>query len=290
MKFSMSVALSPPDQLAELAVAAEQNGFSSIALPDSLFYSEQVSADYPYTPDGSRFWNADTPWVDPLIAAASMAAVTSEIRFFTSVLKLGSRHPVVLARQLVSVAALTGERFGLGLGVGWSPEEFQWCGVPYERRGKRADESIEVLRLILDGGMVEYHGEFFDFGKLQMSPTPRERMPFYIGGHTGPALRRAVRYGDGWTSAMMRFDELRTTIERLRAMLAEHGRADEEFEFQAVCIDRFGVDGYRQQAQIGVTDAVVMPWVFDGLPFDADVAAKKDSIKKFADEIIGEFS
>ncbi|MGH3950300.1 MAG: LLM class flavin-dependent oxidoreductase, partial [Pseudonocardiaceae bacterium] len=192
MKFSMSVALSPPDQLAELALTAEENGFSSIVLPDSLFYSEEVSADYPYTTDGSRFWDAGTPWVDPLIATASMAAVTSRIRFYTSVLKLGSRHPVVLARQLVSAAALTGNRFALGVGVGWSPEEFRWCGVPYERRGKRANESIEVIRLILGGGMVEYHGEFFDFGKLRMSPTPSERMPIYVGGHTGPALRRAV--------------------------------------------------------------------------------------------------
>lgn len=288
MKFSMSVALCPPEQLAELARAAEDNGFTSIVLPDSLFYSEHVSADYPYTADGSRFWDADTPWVDPLIAAASMAAVTSTIRFYTSVLKLGSRHPVVLARQLGSVAALTGDRFGLGLGVGWSPEEFEWCGVPYERRGKRADEAIEVLRLILGGGMVSYSGEFFEFGKLRMSPAPGERMPFYIGGHSGPALRRAVRYGDGWTSAMMRIDELRTTIERLREMLAEQGRAHDPFEFQAVCVDRFGADGYREQAEVGVTDAVVMPWAFDGLPFDAGVERKKDSIKKFADQVIAE--
>lgn len=286
MKFSMSVALCPPDQLVELARSAEENGFSSVVLPDSLFYSEEVSAEYPYTADGSRFWDADTPWVDPLIATATMAAATSTIRFYTSVLKLGSRHPVVLARQLVSVAALTDDRFGFGVGVGWSPEEFRWCGVPYERRGKRADESIEVIRRILDGGMVDFHGEFFDFGKLQMSPTPAERMPIYVGGHTGPALRRAVKYGDGWSSAMMTLDRLGDAITTLRGLLAENGRAGDPFEFQAVCIDRFGVSGYRDQAEVGVTDAIVMPWVFDGLPFDASVAAKKDSIKKFADKVI----
>ncbi|MDV6014089.1 TIGR03619 family F420-dependent LLM class oxidoreductase [Haloechinothrix sp. LS1_15] len=288
MKFTLSVALCPPDQLAELAAAAEENGFSSIALPDSLFYSEQTSASYPYTADGSRFWDADTPWVDPLLAATWMAAATSRIRFYTSVLKLGSRHPVVLARQLGTVATLTGDRFGLGLGVGWLPEEFEWCGVPYEGRGKRADEAIEVLRLILGGGMVSYSGEHFQFGELRMTPAPRSRMPFYIGGHSKPALRRAARYGDGWSSAMMRFDELRATIERLRELLAEQGRQGDPFEFQAVCVDRFGADGYRDQAAIGVTDAVVMPWVFDGLGFDADIVAKKDSIKKFADEVIGE--
>ncbi|SNR85537.1 probable F420-dependent oxidoreductase, Rv2161c family [Haloechinothrix alba] len=286
MKFTLSVALSPPDQLAELARCGEENGFSSVALPDSLFYSEETSAQYPYTADGNRFWGAETPWVDPLLATTWMAAATSTIRFYTSVLKLGSRHPVVLARQLGSVAALTGDRFGLGLGVGWLPEEFEWCGVPYAGRGKRTDEAIEVLRLILGGGMVDYHGEHFDFGKLRMSPAPRQHMPFYIGGHSPAALRRAARYGDGWSSAMMRFEELRETIDRLRELLAEQGRADDPFEFQAVCIDRFGADGYREQAEIGVTDAVVMPWVFDGLGFDADVSSKKDSIKKFADETI----
>ncbi|WP_199430070.1 TIGR03619 family F420-dependent LLM class oxidoreductase [Qaidamihabitans albus] len=287
MKFTLSVALSPLDQLTELAATAEECGFDAVALPDSLFYSEDVSARYPYTPDGSRFWDEETPWVDPLIAAAAMGAATSRIRFYTSVLKLGSRNPVLLARQVGSVANLTGDRFGLGLGVGWSPEEFEWCGVPYAGRGRRVDEAIEVLRLILDGGMVEYHGRFFDFGRLRMSPAPRRRVPFYIGGHTDAALRRAARAGDGWASAMMKFDDLRDTIEQLRALRAEAGRAGEPFEIQAVCVDRFGVDGYRQQADIGVTDVITVPWVFDGLGFDAAIGEKKDSIRKFADEIIG---
>ncbi|MFD8497525.1 LLM class F420-dependent oxidoreductase [Amycolatopsis sp. NPDC059657] len=289
MKFTLSVAMNPLEHFADLARTAEECGFSSIALPDSLFYSETVSADYPYTPDGSRFWTEETPWSDPLVAAAAMGAVTSEIEFYTSVLKLGSRNPVLLARQVNSVATLTGGRFGLGLGVGWSPEEFEWCGAPYERRGKRVDEAIDVLRLILDGGMVEYHGEFFDFGKLRMSPTPPKRVPFYIGGHTDVALRRAVRVADGWSSAMMKFDDLRETIERLRALLAESGRADDPFEYQAVCIDKFGLDGYRAQAEIGVTDIITMPWVFDGIGFDGELNAKKDSIKKFGDEIISRF-
>jgi probable F420-dependent oxidoreductase len=283
------VAMSPLDQLAELARTGEQNGFAAMVLPDSLFYSETVSADYPYTPDGSRFWNAETPWVDPLIAAAAMGAVTRNIQFYTSVLKLGSRNPVLLARQVGSVANLTGDRFGLGLGVGWSPEEFEWCGAPYADRGKRVDEAIDVLRLILDGGMVEYHGRFFDFDKLQMSPAPRRRVPFYIGGHTEVALRRAARVGDGWASAMMKYADLKQTIERLRVLRAEYGRESEPFEIQAVCIDRFGLDGFRQLADIGVTDVITMPWAFEGHDYGAALGPKQDSIKRFADEILAQF-
>ncbi|MBJ8345857.1 TIGR03619 family F420-dependent LLM class oxidoreductase [Antrihabitans sp. YC2-6] len=286
MKFTLGVAMSPLDQLSELAKTAEECGFSSIALPDSLFYMETAAEKYPYTPDGSRMWNEETPWADPLIAAASMAAVTSRIHFYTNVLKLGSRNPLLLARQVGTVANLTGNRFGFGVGIGWAPEEFLWCGAPYERRGARVDEMIEIIKLVLAGGMAEFHGEFFDFDKLQMSPAPSQPVPFYVGGHTKPALRRAARVGDGWCSAMMKFDDLVSTMAELDKLRAEYGRADEPFEIQAVCIDRFGKHGYEEMAAAGITDAIVVPWIFDGIGFDGELAAKQDSLRKFAAENI----
>lgn len=289
MKFTLSVAMCPLEELTELARSAEQAGFSAIALPDSLFYSEDVAADYPYTADGKRMWNEETPWVDPLVAAGAMGAVTERIRFYTSVLKLGPRNPLLLSRQVASAARLTGDRFGLGIGIGWTPEEFEWCGAPFEHRGPRVDEAIDVLRLILGGGMVEHHGEFFDFDRLRMSPAPAERVPIYIGGHSKRALRRAALRGDGWASAMMSLDQLRETIDRLTELRTEYGRAAEPFEIQAVCVDRFGLDGYREQAEIGVTDAITVPWLLDGHPFDADLQAKKDSIARFGEKIIAPF-
>ncbi|WP_137723238.1 TIGR03619 family F420-dependent LLM class oxidoreductase [Prescottella subtropica] len=286
MKFTVGIAMSPLDQLTALAQTAEECGFANIALPDSLFFMETAAADYPYTPDGSRMWNAETPWVDPLIAAAAMGAVTSTIGFYTNVLKLGSRNPLLLARQVGSVANLTGNRFGFGVGIGWAPEEFEWCGAPYKRRGARVDEMIDILEKVLAGGMVEYHGEFFDFDRLQMSPAPSKPVPFYVGGHTEVALKRAARVGDGWTSAMMKFDDIVSTIARLTELRTEYGRADRPFEIQTVCIDRFGKDGYAQLADAGVTDSIVVPWIFDGVGFDAPVEAKQDSLRKFADQYI----
>jgi probable F420-dependent oxidoreductase len=286
MKFTVGVALSPLDQLTELARTAEECGYDSIALPDSLFFAEQVSAKYPYTPDGSRFWDADTSWIDPFVAAAAMGAVTSRIRFYTQVLKLSPRNPVLLARQIGSVAVLTGNRFGLGVGLGWSPEEARWCGGEFDHRGARADEAIEIIKLVLGGGMVDFHGEYYEFGKLAMSPAPSEPVPVYVGGHTDAALRRAARAGDGWTSAMITFDELGDVLARLATLRAEYGRTG-PFEIQAVCVDRFGVDGYRAQADIGVTDAIVVPWVFYGVGLDGPLEAKKDGMKRFADEIMG---
>ncbi|SNS69190.1 TIGR03619 family F420-dependent LLM class oxidoreductase [Rhodococcoides kyotonense] len=288
MKYTVGIAMTPLDELTTLAKTAEECGFSSIALPDSLFYMESQAADYPYTPDGSRMWTAETPWVDPLIGAAAMGAVTSRIEFYTQVLKLGSRNPVLLARQVGSVAAMTGNRFGFGVGIGWAPEEFEWCGVPYERRGKRVDEMIDVIKLILGGGMVEHHGEFYDFDKLQMSPTPTKPVPFYVGGHTDVALRRAARVGDGWTSAMIKFDDLVSVIARLRALRVEYGKADEPFEIQTVCIDRFGKDGFAELEEAGVTDIITVPWVFDGIGFDGPLEAKQDSLRRFADAHVHE--
>jgi probable F420-dependent oxidoreductase len=289
MKYTVSVAMSPIEQLIELARTAEEVGFDSIALPDSIFYMEKQSADYPYTPDGARMWNQDTPWADPLIVAGAMGAVTSTLGFYTNVMKLGSRNPLLLARQVGSVANLTNNRFGFGVGIGWAPEEFEWCGVPYAKRGKRVDEMIEVIKLVLAGGMVEFHGDFYDFDRLQMSPAPSKPVPFYVGGHTDVALRRAARVGDGWTSAMLSCDQLAEIIGKLAALLAEYGRADVPFEFQAVCIDKFDVDGHRELAEAGVTDNIVIPWIYPGCGahgFDAPIEKKKDSLKRFADTFI----
>jgi hypothetical protein len=197
MKYTCAVAMCPVDQLIDIARTAEEVGFHSIALPDSIFYMEKQSADYPYTPDGSRMWDENTPWVDPLIAAGAMGAVTSTLRFYTNVMKLGSRNPLLLARQVGSVANLTNNRFGFGVGIGWAPEEFEWCGQPFAKRGKRVDEMIEIIKLVLAGGMVEFHGEFYDFDRLQMSPAPTAPVPFYVGGHTDVALRRAARVPGG---------------------------------------------------------------------------------------------
>lgn len=286
LKYTCSIAMGPVDQLVELARCAEEVGFDAIALPDSLFYMETASAKYPYTPDGSRMWDADTPWVDPLIAAAAMGAVTSTLQFYTNVMKLGSRNPLLLARQVGSVANLTNNRFGFGVGIGWAPEEFEWCGVPYARRGARVDEMIEVIKLVLGGGMVEFHGDYYDFDKLQMSPAPSKPVPFYVGGHTEVALKRAARVSDGWTSAMMTLQQLSDTITRINELRAEYGRADLPFEFQAVCMDKFDVDGHREMAEAGVTDNIVIPWVFEGLGFDAPVEKKKDALKRYADTYI----
>jgi alkanesulfonate monooxygenase SsuD/methylene tetrahydromethanopterin reductase-like flavin-dependent oxidoreductase (luciferase family) len=119
-----------------------------------------------------------------------------------------------------------------------------------------------------------------------MSPAPTKPVPFYVGGHTDVALRRAARVGDGWTSAMIKFDDLVQVIARLRELREEYGRAELPYEIQTVCIDRFGKEGYAELAEAGVTDTIVVPWIFDGIGFDGPLEAKQDSMRKFADQYI----
>jgi alkanesulfonate monooxygenase SsuD/methylene tetrahydromethanopterin reductase-like flavin-dependent oxidoreductase (luciferase family) len=212
-----------------------------------------------------------------------MAAVTSKIKLYTSVLKLPIRHPLLVAKTVGSAAVLSGNRVGLGVGLSWIPEEFTWCQTEYATRGERVDEAIGILRALFAGGMVEHHGKHYDFGRLQMSPAPTAPVPIYVGGHSEPALKRAARLADGWTAAMITQSETKKVVDRLRVLRAEYGRADVPFEIQVSSIDTFDADGYRRLEDIGVTEVITQPWMFyDGL--DATLDQKKASIDRFARE------
>lgn len=287
MKFSVSIAMADPAHYVPIAKAAEEIGYDAIVLPDSIFYSEDVSAPYPYTQDGKRMWGPETPWMDPIVAAAAMASATERIFFYTSVLKLAVRNPVLVAKQVASLAVLSNYRFGLGAGLGWLPEEFEWCGEKYATRGPRMDEALDILRLIWGGGMVSYEGEHYRFGKIQMSPAPAKKIPIYLGGHTPPGLTRAAKRGDGWSSAMLPAKKLVEMARQLRALRKEHGLENEPFEIQGVVTDVFAADGFKRLEEEGVTDIICVPWIFSGVPMQGgEVQAKIDGMKRFYDTVV----
>ena len=283
VEFSVPVSFSPVDQYLDIARGAEAAGFDRIVLPDSLFHPRRQDKDYPYTPDGSRMWNEDTQWVEPLIASAAMGGATSTIRFCPQVLKVGPRNPLLLTRQVASVALLTGNRLDLGVGIGWDPNEFEWCGAPFKGRGKRTDESLAIMREAL-------RGDWMDFDELIFTPAPSEQVPFYVGGHTEIALKRAARVGQGWTSAMMGYDDIVATVTRLGELLEADGRSladrgdGRPFAIQVVCLDRFGTRGFTELAEAGVTDIIVMPWMVDGHGFDCTTEQKLESIAAFGEK------
>jgi probable F420-dependent oxidoreductase len=285
MKFTVAIAMSDPAHYVPVAACAEAHGWDAVAVPDAPFFPERVSVPYPYVAGGERFWTAETPWIDPWVAIPAMAAVTTRLRFYTHVLKLPLRHPLLVAKTVGSAAVLSGNRVGLGVGLSWIPEEATFCGVDYATRGPRTDEAIEIVRALLRGGMVEHHGRHYDFSRLQMSPAPSLPVPIYVGGHSEPALRRAARLGDGWCSAMTTEEDTRRIIARLRALRAEHGRAGLPFEIQVSPVDAFDAASYQRLRDLGVTDVITQPWLLYGGGLHASLDEKKDGIERFAEEV-----
>ncbi len=286
MRWTLSLAMVPPAELPELAAVAEEAGWDAISLPDSVFYPAEVSADYPYTADGRRMWAPETAMPDPLLTIAALAATTSTIRFRTSVLKAPLRDPLLLAKQVATLAVLTQDRLELGVGLSWIPEEFTFTGTEMRTRGARLDETIEILRKVCGGGgpqWVEHHGRHHDFDKLMISPAPEVAVPVLVGGHADAALRRAARLGDGWISANLPAAELAPPIDRLAELRAEAGRSALPF---SICVSPVGVtdaSGFDALADVRATDVWLSPWRTYGA---TDAAGRLDAVRRFAADVI----
>jgi probable F420-dependent oxidoreductase len=253
-----------------------------------VFFPKDVSAKYPYTPDGERFWAPETPFVDPFVAIPAMAAVTERIRFYTNVVKLPLRNPLLVAKQVASIAALSNNRFAIGVGLSWIPEEFVWTQTEKSTRGARTTEAIQIIKAVCSGGeprWVEYHGKHYDFDPLMISPVPSQPVPVYVGGHADAGLRRAARFGDGWISVNTTTAEIEEAVGKLNVYRAEYGRADEPFVISVLAVDAFDPDGFKRLEDMGVTHAQVVPWYFyGGDPESIDV--RRTSMERFAEEVM----
>lgn len=286
MQFGLTLAFSDPADYCPIAEAAEANGYWGITLPDHLIYPRELSVPYPYTDDGVPRFSDDDPFPDPWIAIAAMAQATTTLRFTTNVFVLPARNPFHVAKILATAAVFSGNRVALGAGMGWMPEEFAVAEQPFERRGRRADEMIAVMKKLWSGDYVEHHGEFYDFAPAKMRPAPTGPIPIYIGGFSKPALRRAAR-NDGWIADLHTLTELEALIGQLDGHRREQGSADRPFEIMAFgCVDAYTLDGFRRMRDLGVTICTTMPAAIYGLSPKAPVGDKIDAMKRFADEII----
>ncbi|MBF6076859.1 TIGR03619 family F420-dependent LLM class oxidoreductase [Nocardia beijingensis] len=286
MRFTYAETMTDPSYYLALAKAAEEAGYTSMAVADSVAYPKESDAKYPYTPDGSREFLEDKPFVEAFVLSAAMAAVTTTLRFTPFVLKLPIRPPVLVAKQAASVAALSGNRFGLGVGISPWPDDFEIMGVPFDKRGARMDECIDIVRGLSAGGYFEYHGQFYDIPPIKISPVPTEPVPILVGGHSKPALRRAAQRGDGWMHAGGDGAELDRLLGELDALRAEYGTR-EDFEVHVISLDGFTVDGIKRLEDKGVTDVIVgfrLPYTTeqDTEPLETKIA----NLSRFAEKVI----
>jgi probable F420-dependent oxidoreductase len=266
VKFWLSPAFCDTAHLTGLAKAAEEHGYEGIAIPDHLFHPVELSSPYPYTPDGTRYWTAETHWPDPWVAIAAMAAVTNRLKFTTNIYVAPARDLLTVAKSLATAAYLSQgadehHRVMMGVGPGWCADEFAATGQQFAKRGKRLDEMLDALRLLWTGEVVEVDGPNYQLPKASIAPTPQDPIPVLIGGDSDIALRRAAR-NDGWIGIYYSMEDAEKVLGRLRAAREAAGTADRT-DFRAILsvLAEPNAETCERMAAHGTTDLLVAPWM-----------------------------
>ena len=262
-----------PELVRAVGREIEDRGFESIWLPEHVVLFDDYASSYPYADDGRFPTGGDAGMLEPLNALTFLAAVTDRVRLGTGICLVPQRNPVYTAKAVTDLDSLSGGRVEFGVGVGWLREEFEAVGMPFEQRGARTDEHLQVMKALWCDDVSEFHGEHYDLNPCRMYPKPVQspHPPIHIGGESDAALRRVARLGDGWFTFNRLPDELPERLERLDEALAEQGRSRDDVtlsvspylkplspglveEYAALGVDRlivmclaFGVDLLRSQ-------------------------------------------
>ncbi|HEY1968087.1 MAG TPA: LLM class F420-dependent oxidoreductase [Pseudonocardia sp.] len=221
--------LASPEYLALLGRAAEERGFSTIWLAEHVVTFDEHRSRCPYTEDGRLRLPPGTGFLEPFTALAFLAAVTADIRLGTAIAILPQRQPLYTAKEVAGLDWLSGGRVDLGVGLGWSREELEACGVSWARRGARCDEYLALLRTLWTHERPSFVGQFYQLPACRFDPKPKQpRVPIHIGGESEAAMRRVARFGDGWLGLGLDPDGTAARLERLDIALRAAGRTRAE--------------------------------------------------------------
>lgn len=264
----INVGLSRPEEIIAIAQHAERQGVESLFTFEHVIVPVSYDSRYPYHPSGKMGAEAETPFVDPLIALSFIAAKTEKIRLGTGVNILAQSNPVRLAKQIASLDLMCGGRFIFGAGVGWLREEFRAMGVPFERRGARFDDAIVAMKKMWAEEVVEHKSDFLDLTGFKSYPLPAQRPhpPVLIGGTSDAAFRRVARHGDGWIAPNRGLDALREMLLRLHRVAADIGRDPSTISVTAMwpyVKEKGAVEEYRK---LGVERLIVPLTALGGDP------------------------
>jgi probable F420-dependent oxidoreductase len=243
-----------------VASTADNCGFATLWAGEHVVMVDSSASHYPYSEDGIIGVPAQADWLDPMMALGFAAAASSRIGVATGVLLLPEHNPVVVAKQAASLDRLSGGRLTLGVGVGWSREEFAALGVPFEHRAARTTEYVAAMRTLWRDDVASFDGTFVGFDSIRVNPKPVRggRIPIVVGGNSDPALRRIAAWGDGWYGFNLAcVDAVRERVGKLERLSAEAGRDRSELRL-AVALNDPSVGDIGPLCDLGVDELVLV--------------------------------
>ncbi len=266
MKYGVSLFPLRPQQIIDVALVSEELGYDSLWLGEHVVTPVQSNSRFPYAgedDDSHDAFHANLPFYDPYAVLAYLAAITQKVKLAVSVSIVPLHDPFHLARSVTTLDLFSKGRFMLGAGGGWLKEEFDILGRDFEKRGKRFNETLDVMVSLFNDDVTEYQGETMTVPAVGMSPKPdtRPHPPFVFGGHAKPALRRAAQRGNGWLASELTPDEIAPLIAMLRDMREEAGRTAIPFEYSVAVQGEPSDEDIARYADVGVDRLVVRPWM-----------------------------
>jgi probable F420-dependent oxidoreductase len=227
-----------PAVITAVARAADDSGFATLWAGEHIVMVDKPDSVYPYADDGRIAVPSNADWLDPLVLFGFVAAVTSRLRLATGVLLLPEHNPVIMAKAAASLDRLSGGRFTLGIGIGWSAAEFDALGVPFAGRGRRTEESVEAMRVLWRDEVASYAGTHVRFDGVRCYPKPMRRtVPVVFGGNGDRALQRVAAYGDGCYGFNLAPDQVADRLSVLRSACQDKGRAPEALDVSVALRD-----------------------------------------------------
>ncbi len=288
MRFTYAEAMTQATYYAPLAQAAEAAGYTSMTVADSLIYPKESDSKYPYTDTGDREFLEGKEFIETMVLCAHLFAVTTTLRLTPFVLKLPVRPPVLVAKQAVVARVPVRQparprRRALAVARGLRRARRAW-----EKRGKRMDECMDILRGLTSGEFFGYSGRVLRDRRAQAVPRrPPSRSRCWSAATSDAALRRAVLKGDGWMHAGGDGEELDRLLTRLAEIRKEEGDTRDDFEVHVISYDAYDPDGIKRLEDKGVTDCIVgfrVPYIKG--PDTEPLEKKIEHLKRYAESII----
>jgi probable F420-dependent oxidoreductase len=247
-------ACADPALQVRVARAAEESGF------ESIWTGEHVAMPIHDNPVPTP---PETPFLDSVVALATVAAHTRHVRLGTGILVLPHHNPVLVAKALASLDVVSGGRLIAGFAAGYVEAEFAALGVDYRRRGAITDEYLAAIRTLWTDELPRFAGRFAAFDDIRFEPKPVQRPypPIIVGGHAAPALQRAARLGDGWYGFGLTVDAAAPLIAEVQRLRKQFGRGDAPFEISLTTFEPLDAALVARAAAIGVDRLIVYPLV-----------------------------